>query len=119
QGELHLVLSDDRREGVGVAVYRHGQLNVTDDPPRSCANDLGRVQVERPAVVGRCQLVAARLLGPGGVLVLQVVADGRLDLPLRRVETQPEDARADTRVELPRLDVERAAVAQQRCRVAV
>ena len=30
EGELHLVLSDDRREGVGVPVERHAWLDVTD-----------------------------------------------------------------------------------------
>ncbi len=30
QRELHLILADDRGEGVGVAVYCHGTCNVTD-----------------------------------------------------------------------------------------
>src|SRR5437868_13373467 len=95
------------------------QLNVTDGPPNSWTGDGGRVQVEGPSVVGRRQPVPARLLGLGCVLVLEVVAYRRLDLALSRVEADPEHARADARVELPRLNVDGPAVAQQRCRVSV
>src|SRR5437868_12570923 len=95
------------------------QLNVTDGPPSSGSGDRGRVEVEGPAIVGRRQPVPARLLGLGCVLVLEVVAYRRLDLALSGVEADPEHARAHTRVELPRLNVDGAAVAQKRCRVSV
>src|SRR5436853_6190374 len=88
-------------------------------PPKSLACHLLGVDVEIPAVVGRCELVSAVLLDLGRVAPLEVVADGGLDLAGGRVETQAEDARAHVGVKPPRKHVHCAALAQQRDSVAV
>src|SRR5438552_15958679 len=76
------------------------------------------VEIEAPAVVGRRQLVAVRLLRPAGVVVRDVIAHGVLDLTLGWIEADAEHARADRGVEPPRLHVDRAARTKERRGVA-
>ena len=77
------------------------------------------VDVEAPSVIQPREAVAARLVGPACVVVVQVVADRGFDLALGRIQPEAEDARADRRVEPPRLDVDGSALAEKWRGVAV
>src|SRR5439155_12278590 len=67
-GQLHLVLADDRGEGVGVTVYRHCPSNVTDTSAAALGYKNSSGIDRRPAVIDGCQPVGTLCFGHRHVL---------------------------------------------------